>query len=274
MAFTLQHGAAVCRLQGKVLLLLLRMVLVVAYAVVNPGAHALHGQQLQDMGGLLKEADQAGAGVGLVDAVDESIKDIKLPFHKLCCLSSVSDISTKSSIKSSISSKDSGELERRIDYNPNWRDTVVDTVVTTACVVNTNAGQYQMQQQQQIVYVPRQDYHPHPGAAPHPINGHFPPLSRLMSQITEDLLRSCGRMKKKTNSSHEYYQNSVDNVDEWQCPINAPNIAVPEGEQQHHHSRVSVSGEPYSIVVKINTNLSQNTMDTSVDWYMPEWTVE
>ena len=31
----------------------------------------------------------------LVDAVDESIKDIKLPFHKLCCLSSVSDISTK-----------------------------------------------------------------------------------------------------------------------------------------------------------------------------------
>jgi hypothetical protein len=151
---------------------------------------------------------------------------------------------------------------------------VVDTAVTTARAVNTNAGQYQMQQQQQIIYVPRQDYHPHPGAAPHPINGHFHPLSRSMSQITEDSLRSSQTDEKKTNSSHEYYRNSVDNVDEWQCPINAPNSAVSEGEQQHHHSHVPVSGEPYSIVLKINTNLSGNTMDESVDRYMPAWTVE
>lgn len=210
----------------------------------------------------------------LVDAVDESIGDKTLPFHELCCLSSVSDISTKSSIKSSICSKDSGELERGIDCNPNWRDTVVDTAVTTARAVNTNAGQYEMQQQQQIIYVPLQDYHPHPGAAPHPINGHFHPLSRSMSQITEDSLRSSQTDEKKTNSSHEYYRNSVDNVDEWQCPINAPNRAVSEGEQQHHHSHVPVSREPYSIVLKINTNLSGNTMDESVDRYMPAWTVE
>jgi len=214
--------------------------------------------------------------VSLVDAVDESIGDKSLPFHELCCLSSVSVFTIKSSVKSSICSIESGELERGIDYNINWRDTVVDTVMTTAREVNTNAGQCQMQQQQQIIYVPRQDYHPHPGAAPHPINGHFHPLSRSMSQITEDSLQHMHQLGtgNNPNSSHEYYQNSVDNVDEWQCPIYAPNSVVSEGEQQHHHPHVPVSGEPYSIVLKINSNLSGNTMDERIDRYMPAWTVE
>jgi hypothetical protein len=91
-----------------------------------------------------------------------------------------------------------------IDYDPNWRDSVADTVVTTPRAGNTHAGLCQMQQQQRI-NLPGEAYQPHPGASP--------------------------------------------------------------------HSR-PVSGEPYSIVPKININLSRDIMDEfdeRIDRYIPAY---
>jgi hypothetical protein len=164
-----------------------------------------------------------------------------------------------------------------IDYDPNWRDTVADTVVTTPRAGNTNAGQCHMQQHQQRIDLPGEAYQPHPGAYPHSSIAQSHPFCRSMSRINEALLRHMpqGGIGKRSRSSHdEYYRNTVGNVDGgWQYPERAPNNAVLGEEQQHHHhSHVPVSGEPYSIVPKINLILSSDSMDEideRIDRYIP-----
>ena len=87
-----------------------------------------------------------------------------------------------------------------------------------------------------------------------------------------------GGIGKRSRSSHDdYYRNSVGNVDGgWQYPERAPNNAVigVEHQHHHHHSHVLVSGEPYSIVPKININLSRDSMDEideRIDRYIPAY---
>jgi hypothetical protein len=166
-----------------------------------------------------------------------------------------------------------------IDYNPNWRDNVADTVATTPRAVNTNAGLCQMQQQQRI-NLPGEAYQPHPGASPHSSIAQSHPFGRSMSRINQTLLRHMpqGGIGKRSRSSHdEYYRNSVGNVDDgWQYPKRAPNNAVlgEDHHHPHHHSHVPVSGEPYSIVPKININLSRDSMDEfdeRIDRYIPAY---
>ena len=65
----LQHGTAVGRLQAEVIALALRVLVVVAYAVLNPVAQALNRQLAQQMGRLQKKIRQTGTGIGLVDTV-------------------------------------------------------------------------------------------------------------------------------------------------------------------------------------------------------------
>ena len=166
-----------------------------------------------------------------------------------------------------------------IDYDPNWRDNVTDTVVTTPRAGNTHAGQCQMQQQQRM-NLPGEAYQPHPGASPHSSIAEFQPFGQSMSRINQTSLRQMpqGGIGKRSRSSHDdYYRNSVGNVDGgWQYPERAPNNAVigVEHQHHHHHSHVLVSGEPYSIVPKININLSRDSMDEideRIDRYIPAY---
>ena len=167
------------------------------------------------------------------------------------------------------------DAKGEMDYNPNWRDNVADTVVTAARAVNANASQCHMQQQQQI-NLPGESCQTHPGAAPHSSIAQFHPLRRSMSRINQDSQQHMpqGGIGKRSRSSHdEYYRNSVGNADGgWQYPERAPNNAVRGEEQQHHHSHVPDSGEPYSIVPKININSSRDSMgeiDERIDRYLP-----
>ena len=136
-------------------------------------------------------------------------------------------------------------------------------------------GPMSMQQQQ----LPGYAYQPHLGASPHSSIAESHPFGRSMSRINQTSLRHMpqGGIGKRSRSSHdEYYRNSVGNVDGgWQYHERAPNNAA-LGEEKHHHphhhSHVPVSGEPYSIVPKININLSRDSLDEideRIDWYIP-----
>ncbi|MBV6411433.1 MAG: hypothetical protein GAKPKEKM_02293 [Rhodocyclaceae bacterium] len=70
VALALQHGAAVGERQLEIVLLLLRMVAVVADAVVDPVLQPGHRQLLDQLRRLAEEDRQAGAGEGGVAAVD------------------------------------------------------------------------------------------------------------------------------------------------------------------------------------------------------------
>jgi hypothetical protein len=70
MPLALQHGAAVCGLQGKVVALAIGMVLVVARAVIGPARQAGHVEHIQRPRRVFQKHRQAGAFKGGVVPVD------------------------------------------------------------------------------------------------------------------------------------------------------------------------------------------------------------
>ena len=69
-ALALQHGLGVGRPQAEVVTLALGVVVVVAHAVFDPALETAHAEQAQQLRRALEEQRQAGAGKGLVVAVD------------------------------------------------------------------------------------------------------------------------------------------------------------------------------------------------------------
>ena len=70
VALALEDGAAVGGLEAEILLLALRMLAVIAYAVIHPVAQATDAEMAQQLGHLVQHLREAGAGDGGVKAVD------------------------------------------------------------------------------------------------------------------------------------------------------------------------------------------------------------
>jgi hypothetical protein len=70
MAFALQHGTAVRRLAVEIGALLIRVVCVVAHAILGPSPQAVDADQVQQRPCLFQKTGEPGAGIGLVNAVD------------------------------------------------------------------------------------------------------------------------------------------------------------------------------------------------------------
>jgi len=154
-------------------------------------------------------------------------------------------------------------LTEESDYNPNWRDSVVDTVLSAPpenpfILVQQQEQQQQQQQQQQLQH----DYHKqqqgqmyqrHPGVSPYPGSSQFPPINPAIIANDNQALSQRPQpgnpftMKTLSQNLPGQYQNSA-----------AGNANMLEGGQQHHHSRVPVSRGPS---YKINANLSLETED-------------
>jgi hypothetical protein len=140
-----------------------------------------------------------------VDAVDERIEGCSQ--HRVgCCLSSGNV--TVSAEQSSMSRSESGVLEKGIDYNPNRRDT------TIARAMNTNAGQSQMQQQQQINH-PAEMYLPHTGAASLSNIVHYHQLSPSMPQINQASLQQMPQRGTRKCSQSRVLEKEVDHYPNW-----------------------------------------------------------
>ena len=72
VAFALEHGLAVGRLQAEVVALTLRVIVVIADAVLHPVLQPLHGQLADQIRRLVKKIRQAGAGECGVNTVHRS----------------------------------------------------------------------------------------------------------------------------------------------------------------------------------------------------------
>jgi hypothetical protein len=174
-------------------------------------------------------------------------------------------------------------LSEESDYNPNWRDSVVDTVLSAPPVNPFILVQQQQQQQQKRLEEEKQQqqrleeekqqqhqkqqqhhyhnqqqgqmYQRHPGVSPYPGNSHFPSLNPAIipnSQALSGQMPQPGNLftiKSPSQNLPGQYHNSA-----------AGNSNILEGGQQqhHHHSRVPVSRGPS---YKINANLSLETED-------------
>lgn len=155
-------------------------------------------------------------------------------------------------------------LTEESDYNPNWRDSVVDTVLSAPPVTPFILVQQQQrleekkqQQQQQHHYHNQQQgqmYQRHPGVSPYPGSSHFPSLNPAIIPNSQALSAHTPQpgnpfiVKTPSRNLPVQYQNSA-----------AGNANMLEGGQQHHHhSRVPVARGPS---YKINANLSLETED-------------
>lgn len=136
-------------------------------------------------------------------------------------------------------------------YNPNWRDSVVDTVLSAPPVNPFILVQQQQQwleeeKQQQQQQQQGQMYQMHPGVSPYPGSSHFPSLNAAIipnsQALSAQMPQPGNQFTTKTPSQNlpGQYKNML------------------EGGQQHHHHSQSVSRGPS---YKINANLSLETED-------------
>ncbi|KAL3811850.1 hypothetical protein ACHAXA_009209 [Cyclostephanos tholiformis] len=204
-----------------------------------------------------------------VDAIDENIF---LPFQSLnesCSSESqqsfVSVPERSNRIGVLIENNYYEDLTRGIEYNPDWRVDVPDTVVASACHVDTNLNHGRMQPptpppQQQQVCLLKQMCHPHSGVAKQPSRGHLPPLSPVMLQKKQTLLSHSPRYNYQTNL------NSSGNADQRLNPSYARSSVTLDQEQRqiHHYPLVPISRDSSQ---QISACLSVESIDETEDRY-------